>query len=314
MNLKKMCAIFMVLCYLMMLTACSIDATTREDTTTEESTLQVVATTTMLHDLCMIVGGEKVQSQGLIAVGIDPHSYQPSAGDTNLLEGADVIVYHGLHLEGKMGELLAHMETQNKYIITVEDGIDPETLLVDEEDATVPDPHIWFDPFLWMDATYHIAQELGKKNPENQAYYESNARTYVEELKELDLYIQECIGKIPEESRVLITAHDAFQYFANRYGFEVQGIQGIATNAEATTADISTLADFIVERQIKAVFVESSVSSKNMEALQEAVMAQGFMVEIGGELYSDSLGTGEHGSYIGTYRGNIETIVVALGE
>lgn len=281
---------------------------------TSSDTMEVVATTTMLHDLCTIVGGEKVITVGLFPVGVDPHLHEPSARDTTTLENADVIVYNGLHLEGKMTDVFARMESQNKCIISVEDAMDPTFLLVDEEDADSSDPHIWFDPTLWMVATSYIAEELGKNDPDNAEYYQENAENYVKELEELDEYIQSRIEEVPENARVLVTAHDAFQYFGNRYDFEVMGMQGVATNSEATTADISDLADVIVERELKAVFVETSVSSKNMEALQEAVAAQGFHVELGGELYSDSLGEGEHGTYLTTYRSNIDTIVDALVE
>lgn len=311
-----LCLSFLVSCSKQQDTAPDVDGTVssgqQEGVETQQARLDIVATTTMLQDLCAVVGGDKVQVTGLITVGIDPHTYEPSAKDSSLLENAQVIVYHGLHLEGKMTDVFSHMSQQGKQIIAIEHAIDPSQLLQDEEELDSPDPHIWFDPLLWVEACLFLSAELGTIDPENQQYYQENATAYVAELLRLDQYIKEEIEKIPAESRVLVTAHDAFQYFAQRYDFQVEGIQGIATNSEATTADIRYLADFIVENQIKAVFVETSVSSKNMEALQEAVAAQGFSLALGGTLYSDSLGEGEFQSYLASYRANIDCIVSAL--
>lgn len=317
--------VLVCLCLMMAMVSCSsenngntsqVSKESQENTTTsreeDSELLQILATTTMLQDLCQIVGGEKVQVQGLIAPGIDPHLYEPTAKDSSYLENAQIIVYNGLHLEGKMLEIFSAMESRGKTVLSMESAIDQELLLFDQEDSSNPDPHIWFDPTLWMDATEYLGKEFASIDQHNAEYYLENASNYIIQLENLDEYIESRIAELPEEARILVTAHDAFQYFGNRYDVTLKSIQGVATNSEASTWDISHLADFIVEHQVKAVFVETSVSSKNIEALQEAVEAQGFLVSLGGELYSDSLGVGEHSTYIATYEANIDTIVEAL--
>lgn len=310
---KKLQFYFSALLACLILAACQSETIiTTNDTTTNNAPLVLVATTTMLHDLSNVIGGEKIQASCLMGIGVDPHLYVPTAKDTTTLENANVILYHGLHLEGEMGDVLARMESLEKNIICIADALDPSKLLADEENPTMIDPHIWFDVELWMDAAEYLATELATIDPQYASYYESNLADYQEKLEELDQYIHNRVQELPEQQRILITAHDAFQYFGNRYGMTVSGVQGIATQTEATTAQVSLMADYIVQNEISAIFVESSISSKNMEALQEAVAAQGFTVKIGGELYSDSLGDGAHSSYLATYQGNIDTIVDAL--
>jgi len=247
--------------------------------------LNVVATTTMLTDLVKEIGGDHVSVQGLMGPGVDPHLYQASAGDVTTMSKADVVVYNGVHLEGKMGSIFDNLTKQNKATIRVSDAIDPATLLdFDEEDGVkTKDPHIWFD----VDLT---------------------------KLDETDAYVKAQAESIPKESRVLVTAHDAFQYFARAYGFEVKGLQGVSTATEAGTQDVNELVQFIVDHKIKAIFVESSVPHKTIEAVQEAAKAKGWNVAIGGELYSDSLGSEgtEGGTYIGMVKANIDTIAKAL--
>ena len=279
-----------------------------------EDRLNVVATTTMLADLSRVIGGEHVEVKGLMGPGIDPHLYQASAGNVTTLQRADVVVYNGLHLEGKMGEIFEHLTGQGTHVICIEDGIDESKLLGWEDDPSLHDPHIWFDVSIWKMAAEIVADGLAGIDPDNADAYKANLEEYLGQLDELDAYIRGRAEELPAEQRVLVTAHDAFNYFGKAYGFEVRGLQGISTEAEAGTADVSALADFIVERQIKAVFVESSVPTKTIEALQAAVKAKGFDVVIGGELYSDSLGdeASGHDSYIATFTANIDTIVDAL--
>ncbi|MDU6074688.1 MAG: zinc ABC transporter substrate-binding protein [Veillonella parvula] len=247
--------------------------------------LNVVATTTMLTDLVKEIGGDHVTVQGLMGPGVDPHLYQASAGDVTAMSKADVVVYNGIHLEGKMGSIFDNLTKQNKATIRVSDAIDPSTLLdFDEEDGVkTKDPHIWFDV--------------------------ANCK-----LDETDAYVKAQAESIPKESRVLVTAHDAFQYFARAYGFEVKGLQGVSTATEAGTQDVNELVQYIVDHKIKAIFVESSVPHKTIEAVQEAAKAKGWNVAIGGELYSDSLGSEgtEGGTYIGMVKANIDTITKAL--
>ncbi len=277
--------------------------------------MKVVATTTMLTDLARQIGGDKVEVSGLMKAGVDPHLYQAGAGDVDAMNKADIVVYNGVHLEGKMGAIFDNLHAQKKPTIRVSDGIPSETLLDFEEDGEkTKDPHIWFSVKNWKAAAKEVAKGFSEKDPKNKSYYEDHLNAYLAELDNLDKYIRKEVESVPKDSRILVTAHDAFAYFARDYGFEVKGIQGISTASEAGTSDISTLAAFIAEHKIKAVFVESSVPHKTIESLQAAVKARGFDVSIGGELYSDSLGgeSTKEGTYIGMYEHNIKTITEAL--
>ncbi len=282
----------------------------------EEATngkLKIVATTTMLADMANVMGGDKVEVEGLMGPGIDPHLYKASAGDVKALNEADMVVYGGLHLEGKMGEIFENLQKSEKVIVCISDNI-PEEKLLGFGDQGVHDPHIWFDVMLWKEASKNLLDGFITLDPENEEYYTKQYEAYGKELDDLDVYVRENLNKVKESSRVLVTAHDAFSYFGRAYGYEVVGLQGISTASEAGTKDVKELADFIVEREIKAIFVESSVPRKNIEALQEAVASRGYKVEIGGELFSDSLGNPDtkEGTYIGTVKANVDTIVNAL--
>jgi manganese/zinc/iron transport system substrate-binding protein len=311
MNQKIKCIFSTILSLTLLLTGCSAPAV---NTDSSKDKLNIVATTTMLADLVSSIGGERVTVNGLMGPGIDPHLYQASAGDVSLMQKADVVVYNGLHLEGKMGEIFENLSNQGSAVICIEKGLDESSLLAWENDSSIHDPHIWFDVSLWKDAAKTVAIGLTDADPNGKAEYEANLDAYLKELDETDTYIRSRADELAEEQRILVTAHDAFQYFGKAYGFEVRGLQGISTDAEAGTADVSDLANFIVERQIKAIFVESSVPPKTIEALQAAVKAKGFDVSIGGELYSDSLGDAKSGAdtYILTVKANIDTIVNAL--
>ncbi len=286
----------------------------KAETNENADTLNIVATTTMLADLAEVIGGEHVTVNGLMGPGIDPHLYQASAGDVTLMQKADVVVYNGLHLEGKMGEIFESLTDRGSIVIRMEDGLSEEELLSWESDPSIHDPHIWFDVSLWKDAAKTVAAKLSEADSAHKEAYSNNLEEYLVELDDLDTYIKDRVSEIPKEQRVLVTAHDAFNYFGRAYGFEVKGLQGISTDAEAGTADVSKLADFITERKIKAIFVESSVPPKTIEALQAAVKAKGFDVSIGGELYSDSLGGKASGAdtYLLTVKANIDTIADAL--
>ena len=278
--------------------------------------LNVVATTTMLTDLVKEIGGDHVSVQGLMGPGVDPHLYQASAGDVTTMSKADVVVYNGVHLEGKMGSIFDNLTKQNKATIRVSDAIDPATLLdFDEEDGVkTKDPHIWFDVANWKLAAKAVYEGLAKADPAHKEDFKKRYDAYLTKLDETDAYIKAQAESIPKESRVLVTAHDAFQYFARAYGFEVKGLQGVSTATEAGTQDVNELVQFIVDHKIKAIFVESSVPHKTIEAVQEACKAKGWNVTIGGELYSDSLGSEgtEGGTYIGMVKANIDTIAKAL--
>ena len=280
--------------------------------TAEDDQLTVVTTTTIIADVVRALSGDLVEVQALMGPGVDPHLYKASAGDVKRMSNADMVIYNGLHLEGKMGEVFENI--QGKIIFAANENIDERILL---DFATNPghyDPHVWFDVQIWKGATERMAQGLKELDPDNAATYDENLARYLEELDEIDQYVRDRTQELDSDKRILVTAHDAFQYFGNQYGFDVRGLQGISTDAEAGTSDVRELADFIVEKQIKAIFVESSVPRKNIEALQEAVQAKGFQVEIGGELYSDSTGDGgtDAETYIGTFKANIDTIVDSL--
>lgn len=281
---------------------------------TDNGKYNVVATTTLTGDLVKSIAGEHVNVQVLMGPGVDPHLYKASAGDVKLMQGANMVVYNGLHLEGKMGDIFDNLKNSDKLIVAASDDIQEDSLI---DFVTSPgnyDPHIWFDVSLWKQAAKSVAEGLKKLDSENSEAYDTNLEKYLEELDTLDEYIRDRSSELPEDKRILVTAHDAFNYFGNAYGFEVKGLQGISTDSEAGTSDVRELANFIVEKKIKAIFVESSVPKKSIEALQEAVKAQGFQVEIGGELYSDSTGDAntDAETYIGTFTSNIDTIVDAL--
>lgn len=312
MNRKMKSIMVTALSLFLLLTGCSSSSVDTDSGGNHK--LNIVATTTMLADLSTVIGGNRVTVDGLMGPGIDPHLYQASAGDVSLMQNADVVVYNGLHLEGKMGEIFESLSGHGPTVICIEDGLDQSKLLAWADDSSVHDPHIWFDVSLWKEAAKTVSDGLTQADPEGKSEYDANLKSYLNELDETDTYIKNRAAELPETQHVLITAHDAFQYFGKAYGFEVRGLQGISTDAEAGTADVSDLADFIVKRQIKAIFVESSVPPKTIEALQAAVKAKDFDVAIGGELYSDSLGDDTSGAdtYILTVKANIDTIVDAL--
>jgi manganese/zinc/iron transport system substrate-binding protein len=272
----------------------------------------IVATTTMIADLTKVIGGDKVSVQGLMGPGVDPHLYKASAGDVALMQNADMVIYNGVHLEGKMGEIFENLNGNGKLVIEIAKGINEDDLITVEDG--LHDPHIWFNVLIWKDAAKVVKDGLVDFDKENEDTYTSNYEAYIKELDELHEYVKSRVEEVPEGKRILITAHDAFEYFGSTYGFEVKGLQGISTASEAGTGDVRELADFIVEHEIGAIFIESSVPKKNVEALQEAVKARGFSVEIGGELFSDSLGSEgtEAETYIGTVKSNVDTIVDAL--
>lgn len=274
--------------------------------------LQVVATTTMLYDLVKNIGGDKINAIGLMSSGIDPHSYKPTARNITRLQTADIVVINGLHLEGKMAKAFENLGRIDKTVVSLEHALDKSKLI--ELEGGIYDPHIWFDVSLWKDSACIIEKALSEKDSENSAIYAKNLENYLSELDELDTYIKERVESLDENSRVLVTAHDAFGYFSRAYGFEVKGIQGINTQAEAGTYDVDKLAQFIADKKIKAIFVESSVSSRTIEALKASVKAKNHDVSIGGELYSDTLGDEQSDTetYIKTYRKNIDTIVDGL--
>lgn len=276
--------------------------------------VRVVATTSIVADLVRQVGGERVQVTGLMGPGVDPHLYRASEGDVTRMADADIVFYNGLHLEGRMAELFEQMAGRGIATAAVTGGIDESRLLSPPEFQGAHDPHIWMDVMMWRDAALHVGEVLADLDPAHAEEYRTGASGYAARLDEVDAAIRARIDRLPEERRVLVTAHDAFNYFGRAYGFEVRGLQGISTMAEAGTADVQDLARFVAERRIPALFVETSVSPRSIEAVQAAVLSRGFQVAVGGNLFSDALG-GE-GSGAETYEAmivhNVETIVSAL--
>lgn len=275
--------------------------------------LRVVTTTGIVGDAVARVGGDRINVTSLMGPGIDPHLYRASEGDVSLLANADLVFFNGLHLEAKMGEVLEQMSGRVT-TVAVTEKIDRTTLLAPPEFAGNFDPHIWFDVRLWMQAVERIRDALIAADSAGAEAYRANAKAYLEELAALDDEVRASAQTVPADRRVVITAHDAFNYFGRAYGFEVRGLQGISTAAEAGTADVQALAAFIEQRRIPAIFVESSVSPRTIEAVQAAVRARGFDVKIGGQLYSDALGNAgtAAGTYPGMVRENVRTITSAL--
>lgn len=285
-----------------------------EDVKHNEEIPNVVATTTMLADIVNNIGGNYVHVERLMGPGIDPHLYKASAGDVDKMMNANLIIFNGLHLEGKMGDIFENLNKNNVNVIAVADKINELKFIQSEDFQGNYDPHIWFDVKLWIEVVDIIKDKLIEIDEIHKDDYILNTENYKKQLKELDQYVVDRVNEVPKSKRILITAHDAFNYFGNAYEFEVKGLQGISTASEAGTSDVKELADFISEREIPAIFVESSVPPKNIEALKAAVESRGFNVNIGGELFSDSLGDPdtEEGTYIGTVKHNVDTIVNAL--
>jgi manganese/zinc/iron transport system substrate-binding protein len=278
-----------------------------------EGKLRVVATIGMIGDVVKNVGGSHVIVTALMGPGVDPHLYKASEGDVRRLFRADVIFYGGLHLEAKMAEVLGEMGERAR-TVAVSEVIPRDQLLAPAAFQGAYDPHVWFDVRMWRMTVDTIAATLASADPAHAAEYRANAEAYRRRLDSLDAYVRARAREVPAAKRVLITAHDAFNYFGRAYGFEVRGLQGISTASEAGTADVQALADFIATRRIPAVFVESSIPRRTIEAVQEAVAARRYRVAIGGSLYSDAMGNPgtPDGTYIGMVRHNIDTIVGAL--
>jgi len=281
---------------------------------TDDGRLNVTTTTGMIADLVTNIGGDYVNVTALMGPGVDPHLYKPSAGDVQRLSDADVIFYNGLHLEGRMVDIFESLSQGGKPTYPVAELIPEDQLRRPVEFEGNYDPHIWFDVTLWKYAAQDVADHLAAEDPDNSEAYMTNRDVYLAKLAQLDAYIREQVASIPESGRVLITAHDAFGYFGRQYGLEVHGLQGTSTASEASANDVQGLAQLIVERQVKAIFVESSVPLATIEAVQAACKASGWDVGIGGQLFSDAMGKSgtPEGTYIGMVRHNIDAIVRAL--
>jgi manganese/zinc/iron transport system substrate-binding protein len=280
-----------------------------------EQPIRVTATVGMVADLVRRVGGERVEVIQICGSGVDPHLYQVTRDDVVTMRAADLIFYSGLMLEGKMTDALVK-EARRRPVVAVTEELDPSVLLEPDEFEGHYDPHVWMDVSAWSNCVDVVRRELAAFDPEGAALYDANAKAFQDELKALHQYGKDRIATIPEESRVLVTSHDAFNYFGRAYNLEVIGVQGISTESETGLRRINDLVQLLVDRNVRSVFVESSVSSANVEALVEGAKAKGHDVAIGEkELFSDAMGAA--GTYEGTYIGmldhNITTVTRGLG-
>ena len=273
--------------------------------------IKATATVGMVADIVRKIGGDRVVVDCLMGPGVDPHRYKTTPGDVRRLRDADVIFFSGLHLEGKMSEVL-HRLGAYKPTLAVAEKIDPSRLFREEEGA--PDPHVWFDVSLWRQAAEGVSAKLCEFDPPHAAEYRANLAAYVLKMDDLHRYAKKTMAEIPKERRVLVTAHDAFRYFGDAYGIEVRGIQGISTDDEAGVKHVNDLVSFLIDRKVKAVFVETSVSDRNLRAVLQGCEARGWKVELGPELFSDALGDDgtEEGTYLGMVRHNVDSIAKAL--
>lgn len=278
----------------------------------EGAPINAVTTVGMIADVVKNVGGDYVQVTQLMGPGVDPHLYTATESDVDILLNADMIFYNGINLEARMTDVFEQIGS-SKPVIAVGDAI-PQQRILTEVVYNAPDPHIWMDVELWMMVAEKVRDELIAFDAAHAAAYRENAQAYIAALEELDQYVQDQINRVPSEQRVLVTAHDAFQYFGRAYGIEVFAPQGITTQAEAGVEDIRRTINLVVERQIPAIFVESSVPPDVVEAIVEGARAQGHEVAIGGSLFSDAMGEAgtEEGTYAGMIRHNVDTIVTAL--
>lgn len=281
----------------------------------DDEKLQIVGTSMMVGDAIEQLVGDAAEVVTLMGPGVDPHYYIASQGDVKVLRKADAVIYNGLRLEGKMSEVLEKL-AESKPVIAMAEGISREQLRIvaGEEGEELYDPHIWNDVGLWTEAVAYLSTELQKALPELAETIQANAGTYLAELEELDREAHEKIAAIPEEYRILVTSHDAFGYLGDAYNLKVRGLQGISTVAEFSLKDRVDLINFLVESQIPAVFVESSVSPKDLNAVIEGCKNKGHYLAIGGELFSDAMGARgtPEGTYLGMVRHNIELISSAL--
>ncbi|MEM1058817.1 MAG: zinc ABC transporter substrate-binding protein [Verrucomicrobiota bacterium] len=310
--------------------AASADAEPKQLDVKEGEKINIVTTTGMVRDIVANVAGERAEVSNLMGEGVDPHLYKPTRDDVVKLSGADVIFYSGLQLEGRMSDTFDALEQKGMPVYAVTELIQDDFLLEEDEDhhhgeeeeageeahdEPHSDPHVWMDVSAWSKGVDVVTNALAELDPAGAETYRANAAAYQSELADLHKYGQDSLATVPEEKRYLITAHDAFNYFSRAYDIDVVGVQGLSTESEAGVQDINRLVDLIVSKKIPAIFVETSVSDKNVRAIIEGAKDKGWDVVIGGELYSDAMG--EPGTYPGTYAGmmdhNITTITRALG-
>jgi manganese/zinc/iron transport system substrate-binding protein len=280
----------------------------------QPSPLNVVATTAMVGDAVRAVGGERVKVEVLLGEGVDPHLYKPTRADTAKMLRADMVFANGLNLEAQFRDTFEQL-AKTKPVVLAGEALPKDRLLADEDYKDKPDPHVWMDPELWTGVVAAVRDALAARLPAGKPAFDQGHDAYVAELRRVSAYAKEALASIPREKRLLLTAHDAFSYFARAYAMEVIGIQGVSTESEAGLKKIEEVVSLVIERKIPAIFVESSVSDRNVKAVVEGAARRGHKIEIGAELFSDAMGA--PGTYEGTYLGmidhNVTTITRALG-
>lgn len=298
--------------YLLLITALLITSCSDSKNSETDQKLKIVTTTGMIGDAVANIVGDSAQVITLMGPGVDPHVYKATQGDLRKLNEADIIFYNGLLLEGKMGEIFKKV-ARLKPVIAVAESLDTSRLKTAPEYKAY-DPHVWFDVSMWADVSEYIGEQMQQLDSANADYYQKNTQKYIYRLAALHEEVSSDIAQIPEEQRLLITAHDAFEYFGRAYHIEVIGLQGISTLSGYGLKDITNLVNTIVQRNIKAVFIETSVSKRAINSVVEGCRKRGHQVEIGGSLYSDAMGAKgtEEGTYTGMVRANVNTIVNAL--
>lgn len=301
-----------LLCCAFLLAACSDKSETNSEQKNPEKNdkITVVTTIAQIGEPLSVIGGDRVEVKSLMGPSVDPHLYQATHGDIQTLENADIVFYNGLHLEANMVDIFEEIE-KTKPVLAIGETIDKSKLLHDENNAV--DPHIWFDIDLWQQALDAAVDQLKDYSPEDANYFEENKVKYFEELKQLKEDAKK-LTEIPEEQRILVTAHDAFGYFGRMHNMKVVGLQGLSTDGEIGISDIQNTIDTIVKYKVPAVFVESSINESSIKAVIEGAKKQGVPIQLGGELFSDAMGKAgtEEGTYLGMYRHNIDTIYTAL--
>ncbi len=311
MNLKKYNVYLVIVCiFVIVLASCF-----KKKDVTESERLKVVATIGMISDIVTYIAADKMDVVSLMGPGIDPHLYRPTEGDVKHLNEADLIFYNGLNLESKMLDLFEHVK-RKKPVIAVAETISQANLLSPPEFEGFHDPHVWFDMNLWVNVVDEITDSLIELLPTEKSFFIAQKQAYLVDFFAVKKSTLAAVARLPKEKRILVTAHDAFNYFGQFYDFEVKALQGISTQAEAGIDDVQELVNFIVDRQIPAIFVESSIPKRHLKAVQQSVKAKGWNVTIGGELYSDALGSADSdaGTYLGMIKHNVSEIVEALSK
>lgn len=301
-----------IVCGLLVGVGCSNNENMTTDNEDGE-TIKVVTTIAQIGEPLSVIGGDVIEVESLMGPSVDPHLYNPTQSDIATIDRADLIFYNGLNLEVNMVKVFDSIG-EEKPVLAIGDTLPKDELL--EEEQGVIDPHIWFDIDLWQRALDAAVEELKEYSPDHAEFFEENKQEYFSELEQLNLEATEKLTSIPEEHRVLVTAHDAFGYFGNKYSMEVIGLQGLSTEDEIGVSDINETIAIIKENQIPAIFVESSIDDRSIQSVIEGAASAGIEVELGGELFSDAMGVAgtEEGTYIGMYRHNVETIYTALSK